>query len=49
LNGLQRISLLNARQPPFQAPYFAMASRAYWEQVGEKRQRAGNSGDMAFW
>ena len=33
-NGLQRRMRLNASQPPLRAPYFSMASRAYWEQVG---------------
>ena len=35
-----------ASQPPFRAPYFSMASSAYWEQVGIKRQQGGVSGDI---
>ncbi len=38
---------LNANQPPFSAPYFSMASNAYCEQVGTKRQQGGVYGEMA--
>jgi hypothetical protein len=40
---------LNASHPPFKAPYFSMASSAYWEQVGMKRQQAGLAGDIERW
>ena len=33
-NGLQRRILHTAISPPLTAPYFSMASMAYWEQVG---------------
>jgi hypothetical protein len=33
-NGLHLKILQAARRPPFKAPYFWMASRPYWEQLG---------------
>jgi hypothetical protein len=40
--GWQRRIRAAASQPPRQSPYLAMACRAYWLQVGWKRQLPGN-------
>jgi len=37
-----------ARNPPLNGPYFLIACKAYSEQVGEKRQEAGVSGEMQY-
>ena len=47
--GLQRRIRQMARPVPFRAPYFVIASQAYWEQVGVKRQRAGKQGEICLW
>ncbi len=36
-------------QEPRQAPCLAMTSRAYWEQLGVKRQVGGMSGLSMYW
>jgi len=38
---------LNASQPPLSAPYFSIASSAYCEHVGIKRQQGGRQGEIA--
>jgi hypothetical protein len=35
-----------ARNVPRSAPYFRIASTAYWEHVGVKRQTGGRSRDI---
>jgi hypothetical protein len=45
-NGLQRPTRFNAIQLPFRAPCVWMASIAYCEQVGSKRQLGGKNGLM---
>ncbi len=47
--GWHRDILLMVSHPPFNAPYFLMASIPYWLQVGTKRQLGGVWGDMAYW
>ncbi len=37
-----------ASQPPFRAPYFVIASIAYWEQVGMNLQLGGRVGEIYF-
>ncbi len=39
---------LKASHPPFKAPYFEMASIAYWEQVGMNLQLGGSVGEIYF-
>jgi hypothetical protein len=34
---------------PRSAPWRSIASRAYWEQVGTKRQDGGNHGEITAW
>jgi hypothetical protein len=48
-NGLQRKNRFNAKNAPFAAPYFVIASTAYAEQVGRYLHRAGKYGDIAPW
>ena len=42
-SGIRRI----ARYVPCQTPYRLMASMAYWEQVGVKRQLRGRRGEIS--
>ncbi len=48
-HGLQREIRFIASQPPFNTPYFLIASVAYAEQVGVKRQEDGSQGEITFW
>lgn len=34
--------------PPFKIPYFLIASRLYWEQVGMYRHLGPNAGDNTY-
>lgn len=45
--GWQRKSRHRANSPPLSAPNRSTASKAYSEQVGEKRQQGGFKGEMA--
>ena len=46
LKGWQRIIRHKAMKEPRKAPWHFMASMAYWEQVGVKRQAGGNRGEI---
>jgi hypothetical protein len=47
-NGLHLSKRQAARQVPLIAPNLPIASIAYSEQVGIKRQQGGKSGDITF-
>ncbi len=47
--GLHRKMRFSASQLPLNGPCFMMASLAYCEQVGVKRQAAGVNGEMHCW
>jgi len=46
-HGAQRQMRHAASAPPFRAPCARMASMAYWEQFGSKRQRPGGPDNAA--
>jgi hypothetical protein len=48
-HGWQRAKRLAANQLPRTAPYLAIASAAYAEQVGVYRHTAGSSGETPRW
>lgn len=48
-HGWQRSRRRTARYSPFMGPCLVMASTAYCEQVGVKRQDGGVRGDIHFW
>ena len=48
-HGWHLIILLKANQLPLIGPYFWMASTAYCEHVGVKRQLGPNNGDIKIW
>jgi hypothetical protein len=49
VKGLHRIILLAAIQLPRVKPYLLIASTAYCEHVGWKRQTLGKTFDTVFW